>query len=114
MGSSLSHKKVLVIYLAPTGSTVYNLITHKYLTVESAFPFSRSVCKSQNRKIIRIQSPSEGGRQMSFDNGLRWSLLATGGLHFQGTLSKTAKTGLRVFCDLQTFIVYWFIYPYFH
>ena len=41
-----------VICLAPTGSTVYNQITHKCLVVAPAFPFSKSVCKPQNRKCI--------------------------------------------------------------
>ena len=45
-------KLVLFICLAPTGSTVYNQITHKYLAVAPAIPFSKSVCKSQNRRCV--------------------------------------------------------------
>ena len=38
--------------LALTGSIERNLIVHKYLAVAPALPFSKSVCKSQNRKCV--------------------------------------------------------------
>ena len=40
------------IYLARTGSTVHNLITHKFLAVAPDLQFPKCVCKSQNRKCV--------------------------------------------------------------
>ena len=38
--------------LALTGSIQRNQLVHKYLAVAPALPFSKSVCKSQNRKCV--------------------------------------------------------------
>ena len=53
-------------------------VTKFYIKCVYTSQNSKCVCKSQNSPI---QSPSEGGRQISFVNGPQWSLLVLGGLH---------------------------------
>ena len=53
-------------------------VTKYYIKCVRKSQNSKCVCMSQNS---HIQSPCDGGTQMSFDNGLRWSLLVPGGFH---------------------------------
>ena len=43
---------VLVIHLAPKGTTMHNLTIDKNWLVPVVLPFSKSVSKSQNRKYV--------------------------------------------------------------
>ena len=110
---------------------MYNQIIHKCLAVAPAFPFSKSVCKSQNRKCVcksqntiknvshKIVNVSVSHKIVVYRvlvrgadrlvltivcNGLYWYPVYYMLRNGQGTWSKTTKTGLRVFYDLQTFL----------
>ena len=92
---------------------MHNLITHKYLAVAPDFQFSKCVCKSQNRKCF---CKSQNGHMQSIpeevDRGVLtmvcvnpyWCPVDYMQRNYHGAWSKTGKTGIRVFCDLKTFL----------
>ena len=112
---------------------MYNQITHKCSAVAPAFPFSKSVCKSQNRKCVcksqntiknvshKIVNVSVSHKIVVYRvlvrradrlvltmvcNGPLWCLVDYMLRNDHGTWSKTTKTGFRVFCDLHTFLAW--------
>ena len=126
-------KIVLDIWLALTGSTVPKSIVTKFFVTARALPYSKNVCKSQNRKCVckshqvcpcvcksqknvcvshKIHKnqvlPRGSGR-----GGWQWSAMVLIGASRITCKEMTSKTGLKqpkqkskVCCDLHTFLAW--------